>query len=319
MSDTTAKSISFTDVKQLYRFIWRLSSAQQVRVCLIALLTLPLTLIPVELQRRIIDDAVGGSDVQLLLWLVGIYGGVIVAQQITKYGYNYYQGRLSESVIQHLREKILADVDPDAEKDDEGTVVAMISGEVEPIGGFAGSAFAQLVTEGGVLIVVFAYMLYTEFWLALIAIAVFIPQALATPFVQNHINVKAAKRVTHVRSIGDDVVAISRGNEKRSEQATTSIQHIFNIRLTIVRLKFLLKAFLNLFDHLADLAVLGCGGYMVIIGESDIGVVVAFLSGLNHLRSPWRTLINYFRVASNAQLQFNLLKEQLPDGYLVGK
>ncbi len=253
------------------------------------------------------------------MWLVGIYGGVIVAQQITKYSYNYFQGRLSESVIQHLREKILTDIDPDAENDDEGTVVTMLSGEVEPIGAFAGSAFALLVTEGGVLIVIFAYMLYTEFWLALVAIAVFIPQALATPIVQNLINVKAAKRVTHVRAIGDDVVSISRGEEEGSKRAKISIQHIFNIRLTIIRLKFLLKAFLNLFDHMADLIVLGCGGYMVIIGESNIGVVVAFLSGLSHLRSPWRTLINYFRGVSNAQLRFRMLKEQLPDQYLLRK
>jgi len=304
-------SFSIAKSKRIYQFVWKQTASQQIVVCLIALLTLPLTLAPMELQRRIIDDAVGGSDLRLMAWLVGIYAAVVVAQQVTKFAYNYYQGRLSETMVRFLREKVLHGVDTESEADQEGTVVSMLSAEVEPIGGFAGTAFAQLVTEGGVLLAVFGYMLYTEFWLAIVAIIAFIPQAIATPLVQNRINEKAAKRLVQMREVGDDAVAVSRGEEARLKSAKRGVRKVFTLRLIIFRLKFALKATLNLLDHLADLAVLGVGGYMVIIGESNIGVVVAFLSGLGQLRSPWRTLITYFRVVSEIQIRFELFKEKV--------
>ena len=68
---------------------------------------------------------------------------------------------------------------------------------------------------------------------------------------------------------------------------------------------------LNFLDHAADLVVLGAGGMMVIDGQTEIGVVVAFLSGLDRLRSPWRTLISYFRVSSDAQVRFGLMREKI--------
>ena len=306
---TTA--FSFEKSKHLYQFVWSQSAPQQIGVCLIALLTLPLTLAPIELQRRIIDDAINSADTVLLLWLVCIYAAVIVFQQLTKFTYNYYQGRLSERLIRRMRENILNGLGADDKAaGEDGTVVSMLSGEVEPVGVFGGNAFAQLVTEGGVLVAILGYMLLTEFWLAVVAIVAFIPQAIATPLLQNRINEQSAKRLVHIRAVGDDAVAIGRG-EQRHKKGLQRILQIFKHRLKIFRLKFILKAILNLCDHLADLAVLGVGGYMVINGQTDIGVVVAFLSGLSKLRSPWRTLVVYFRLVSDTQLRFELLRERL--------
>ena len=280
-------------------------------VCVIALLTLPLALAPIELQRRIIDDAVGSSDKILMYWLVGIYAVVIILQQLSKYSYNFFQGKLSESVVRHLRERILEKVETEKElEDEEGTVLSMLSSEVEPIGTFAGQAFAQLVTEGGVLLLILGYMLYTEFWLATIAMIAFIPQAIATPIYQNRINEKSVKRLNYVRGVGDDAVAIGRG-EPHQEKGVSKALSIFKNRIAIYRLKFTLKAILNLSDHFADLIVLGCGGLMVIMGETNIGIVVAFLSGLGKLRDPWRTLITYFRGVSDTQIKFEMIRKKL--------
>ncbi len=304
-------AFSFTKSKRLYQFVWSQSASQQIGVCLIALLTLPLTLAPIELQRRIIDDAINTADTVLLVWLVCIYAAVIILQQLTKFTYNYYQGRLSERLIRRMRESILNGLGPDDKAaEEDGTVVSMLSGEVEPVGVFGGNAFAQLVTEGGVLLAILGYMLFTEFWLAVVAIIAFVPQAIATPLLQNRINEQSAKRRVHIRAVGDDAVAIGRG-EQRHKKGLHRILQIFKHRLTIFRFKFILKAILNLCDHAADLAVLGVGGYMVIIGQTDIGVVVAFLSGLSKLRSPWRTLVVYFRLVSDTQLRFELLQERL--------
>jgi len=302
-------SYSFAVARDLYRFIWRNSSRIQLTTCAVALLTLPLTLAPIELQRRIIDDAIAESSLDLLLTLVAIYAGVVLAQQIVKFVYNVLRGRIAEHLCRKMRARLIEA--PLAEDVDDGTVVSMLTGEVEPVGGFGGDAYAQVVTEGGVLITIFAYMLYTEFWLAVVALVAFIPQALATPLVQDRINEQSAKRIAEIRSIGSDVLDAKSGVEASEKRALERTGKIFNIRMLIFKLKFGLKALLNLLDHMADLAVLGAGGYMVINGETQVGVVVAFLSGLAQLRSPWRTLVSYFRVSSDAQLRFKLLKERI--------
>ena len=305
----TDSGFSLSMARHLYKFIWRNSRRQQIVACLVALLTLPLTLAPIELQRRMIDDAIANQALDLLITLVVIYAAIIVAQQVTKFTYNIMRGRISEHLNRVMRDRIITD--DKASDVDDGTVVSMLTSEVEPVGGFGGDSYAQLVTEGGILITIFGYMLYTEFWLALVALAAFIPQALATPLVQDRINEQSAQRIDQIRSIGSDVIDAKHGKHSGEEKALGRTRKIFDIRMIIFRLKFGLKAALNLMDHMADLAVLGAGGYMVIQGQTEVGVVVAFLSGLGKLRSPWRTLISYFRVSSDAQLRFKLLQDRI--------
>lgn len=309
---TTAEQSSFSLGKttDLYRFIWRNSSRQQLITCAVALLTLPLTLAPIELQRRMIDDSIANRDLEALIFLIGIYAIVIVLQQGVKFVYNVLRGGISEHLNRVMRGRVVNTVGEEDDAIDDGATVSMLTGEVEPIGGFGGDAYAQVVTEGGVLITIFAYMLYTELWLAVIAITAFIPQAIATPLIQDRINAQSAARVAEIRAVGSDILDVKQGKEQKRGSARSRIKRIFNIRLLIFKLKFGLKALLNFLDHFADLIVLGMGGFMVINGDTQIGVVVAFLTGLDRLRSPWRTLISYFRVLSDAQLRFGMLREK---------
>jgi len=243
----------------LYRFIWRNSSRQQIIACLVALLTLPLTLAPIELQRRMIDDAITNSDLEQLLFLVGIYAIVIILQQGVKFTYNVLRGRMSEHLNRIMRGRIisLAKVGEQEEGSvNDGDTVSMLTGEVEPVGGFGGDAYAQIVTEGGVLLTIFAYMIYTEFWLALVAIAAFVPQAIATPLIQDRINAQSAARVEEIRAVGSNVLDVRKGDERKRDRARARIARIFDIRLLIFKLKFGLKAVLN-FDLVFPGAV-GC-------------------------------------------------------------
>ncbi len=311
MTKPATSRFSLDTATDLYRFIWRNSSWLQLITCAVALLTLPLTLAPIELQRRMIDGAIANSDIAALALLAGVYALVIFLQQGVKFIYNVLRGRISEHLNRTMRGRIVEGAADDGDGTDDGETVSMLTNEVEPVGGFGGDAYAQIVTEAGVLLTIFAYMFYTEFWLAVVAVIAFIPQALATPLVQDRINEQSAARVKEIRAVGSDVMDVRKGNEQKRRRARARIARIFDIRLLIFKLKFGLKALLNFLDHGADLVVLGIGGYMVIGGQTEIGVVVAFLSGLDRLRSPWRTLISYFRVLSDAQLRFGMMREKM--------
>ena len=72
-------------------------------------------------------------------------------------------------------------------------------------------------------------------------------------------------------------------------------------------IKFAMKGFVNLLNALAPLSALVFGGYLVIQGETTIGVVVAFISGFDRLAAPLRELIAYYRLAAQAHVQHEMV------------
>jgi hypothetical protein len=64
----------------LLRDVWQEGAPQQIRLHVPAGLVFPLTMVPLELQRRIVDRAIGGEDLHLLAVLGAIdFAAVVVA------------------------------------------------------------------------------------------------------------------------------------------------------------------------------------------------------------------------------------------------
>jgi ABC-type bacteriocin/lantibiotic exporter with double-glycine peptidase domain len=53
--------------------------------------------------------------------------------------------------------------------------------------------------------------------------------------------------------------------------------------------------------------VLFVGGWLVLNGQSDMGIVVASLTGLQRIEGPWRDLVAFFRNASVVRVQYEML------------
>jgi ABC-type bacteriocin/lantibiotic exporter with double-glycine peptidase domain len=58
-------------------------------------------------------------------------------------------------------------------------------------------------------------------------------------------------------------------------------------------------------------ALLFAGGIMVLSGKTEIGIVVAFISGLDRVLDPWRELIAFVRSTFAAKVQFDLIESTL--------
>jgi ABC-type bacteriocin/lantibiotic exporter with double-glycine peptidase domain len=52
----------------------------------------------------------------------------------------------------------------------------------------------------------------------------------------------------------------------------------------------------------------------VIEGKTEIGTVVAFISGMNRMNDPWGDLVNYFRDLTNAAVKYRLIARVLDTG-----
>jgi ABC-type multidrug transport system fused ATPase/permease subunit len=89
--------------KSVYAYIWRVSGRQQVILCLLTGVVVALSAAPLELQRRITDDAFGAKDIRLLALYCALYLALIIVQGVVKYILNVSRGRTVEVVSRKLR------------------------------------------------------------------------------------------------------------------------------------------------------------------------------------------------------------------------
>lgn len=62
---------------------------------------------------------------------------------------------------------------------------------------------------------------------------------------------------------------------------------------------------------MAVFVLLFAGGIMVLNGTTEIGIVVAFISGLDRVLEPWRETIAFVRSTFGARIQFDLIEGTL--------
>ena len=233
---------------------------------------------------------------------------------------NRVRGRISAQVTHALRHSVYycvyTVVKPESWKHnahhsvDEGAVVSMLSSEVEKLGGFAGQAISQPLLQIGTALFVVGYMLFIEPLVAGVALALYAPQLFIVPWIQGKINELALSRAVYVRNLGAFVVEIAEedaiGNDV-PEQFLDITNDIFAVRLRIEKLKWLMKAINNFLMKLGPFGIITFGGWMVMQGNLEVGVIVAFISGFERLGGPMRDTVAFYRQVSDAHMKYALL------------
>jgi ABC-type bacteriocin/lantibiotic exporter with double-glycine peptidase domain len=131
---------------------------------------------------------------------------------------------------------------------------------------------------------------------------------------QEDLNVLVERQVGLVRKLGNEAVASSQDSSKGRRKALRTIRTIFGNRIRLYLLKYGLKSLLNLANALGSLVVLLVGGYLVIVGQTTIGTVVAFISGFERLSGPLRDLLNFYREYSQAKVQYQMIVQWVAAG-----
>jgi ABC-type bacteriocin/lantibiotic exporter with double-glycine peptidase domain len=302
-----AKTGDDSPASSILGYVWRMSGWHQVVACLAAVLLTLLNLVPLELQRRIVNEVVETQDLQQLYLFGGIYVAVVLMHQAVKFSLRIYQSWLTESATVYTRSHLInlyADGIESEEDDTGGRTVSIVGSEVEKLGGFVGEAISQACANISMLLGVLTYMLVIEPMIALFALAVLFPQVILTPVIQRRLNDLVEIRIGYLRDLGDE---ISDMDKKTNEHRLSVVNDIYKNRMKFFVLKFFMKSLLNLLNSLGPISVLLFGGYMVMQGETQVGVIVAFLSGFDRLASPVRELIGFYRVAAQAAVQHRLI------------
>jgi ABC-type multidrug transport system fused ATPase/permease subunit len=307
----------------LYAYIWKHSRRAQIVLCVLTFVVSFLTTVPLELQRRIVDDALPAARLPLLLLLSAVYLGVLLVQGGLKYALNVYRGRLVEEITRDLRLTIFDATRPRTADDhvhhgrepaEVGAIVSMVAAETEDLAGFVGDSFSFPLLQGGTAAFVIGYLLWVQPTIAVFGILLYLPQLVVVPVGQGVINRWSARHVRLVRQIGDLIALPFTAASGGASAYRQLVDDSFLARVTIYRIKFFLTFFGNFLDAIGPLIVLAVGGWLVMRGGVEVGTLVVFISGFQKLADPWDQLTSFYRMLSTARVKYRLIADTLPEG-----
>ncbi len=283
-------------------YVFRYSGKHQIGLAALSVAVFTLSAIPLELQRRIINDAIKSGATDTILLLAAAYAGVALAQQGLKLILNVYRGWVSEAAVRRLRRTL--EVLPEGQTDVPGTRVAMMVDEALPIGGFVGMSVSEPLLQGGILASVIGYMVFLEPYMAFLSLAFLAPQMIFVPLMQRAINHRAAARIKTIREVSSDMIG-------SGIAVDAQIERVFSLNMGIYKLKYSMNLLMNLMHYFAVAVALGVGGWFAVAGRIEVGTVVAIVVGLGRLNDPWSDLVSWGREFSVVSVKYRLFADAL--------
>jgi ABC-type multidrug transport system fused ATPase/permease subunit len=294
-------------------YVVRFTGHHQIVLALLSICVFLLSTVPLELQRRIVNDAIKKGMTETVLWLALLYAGVALGEQALKLTVNLYRAWLSERSVRTLRRRVHAlktgvssgRSTPGA----TGIEISMILDEAVPIGGFIGISVSEPLLQGGIMVSVIGYMVYLETYMALLSLLFLLPQLVFVPLMQRAINHRAEARIRTLRDVSSAIAEESPPLAAIDHVDEGRIDHVFTLNMGIYKLKYSMNLLMNVMHHFAVAAALGVGGWFATTGRIDVGTVVAIVAGLRKLKDPWDEIVNWSRELAVVSVKYRLFAD----------
>ena len=300
----------------VFSFITQYSFRYQIVLSCGALATLPITYAGLELPKQIINNALDNTiyltdsskqslQVDILLFLCGLYLLVLILSGVLKFLLNYYKGTLSENLIRRLRLYLFHKRGGDSGQSGKPSLVPVIIQEVEPVCGFSGDSFTVPLLQGGTALTIILFMMMQNLALGAAAITLLPIQLFLIPRFQRKINQLIHQRIGVVRTLSDH---LSTSEHITNEMQSGEIRHLFarlqTLRLKIFRTKYMMKTINNFIMNLTPFFFYTIGGYLVIEGRLSIGALVASLASYKDLAPAIRAMFSYYQSFQDARVRY---------------
>lgn len=328
----------------LYRFILRYSRREQLYLVAVTLLSLPFFYYSLKIPKLIVNEAIRNKHfppemfgisfgrVSYLFVLCGIFLVLVLISQGFKLHLNVRRGIAGERMLRRLRyqlfERVLRYPLRQFDRTQTGEIVAMMTAELEPVGGFIGEAFALPISQGGTLLTILFFMFLQNTYLGLAAVALYPVQGYIIPKLQRRIRALGRQRVRMMRHLADRIGEAVAGrveirtNDGAPYQLAGFAAHlgdIYNVRLEIYNRKYFVKSLNNLINQLTPFFFYSIGGYLVIKHQLSLGALVAVLAAYEHLASPWKELLDYYQNQQDVGIKYQQVIEQFQVRDLIDK
>jgi ABC-type multidrug transport system fused ATPase/permease subunit len=308
--------------RTLFSWVWTSNLKLQGILLVVIVVTVGARVLPLEMQKKIINQAIGLKKLDLLLMYCGYYLAAVVAASGLKLVINTLQTYIGQQSLADLRKKLYAHIltlpMPFFRKASPGMVVQSLVGEVANTGEFVGQAIAVPVTNVLTLLAFATYLFYLNPLMAGISMALYPVAIVVIPFLQKRSNAANKERVDTGRKLSTMIGETISGIHEVHSNASFNLENrrfgayvdkLSQVRVVWNLYKYAIKVSNNFFQSLGPFVLFLVGGYLAINGRFDLGALVAFLSANEKLYDPWKELMDFYQVYQDATVSYGRIME----------
>jgi ATP-binding cassette subfamily B multidrug efflux pump len=277
---------------------------------------------------RAIDEGIGPRRLGVVFVVVGWLIGLALARGLFTFLQGYLAERASQGVAYDLRDALFERIERLSfsyyDRVQTGQLVTRLTSDVEQIRSFAGSGVVQLANAVVMLIGTTVLLLYLDWQLALVALAIVpIIAVLLVRFVGRirplftEVQQTLGKLNTVLQEdlLGVRVIRAFAREDYETARYTSVNDELLEKNLTTVRVFSNNFPFVFLFANLGTLAIIWFGGWQVIGGRLSVGELIAFNTLLGFMLFPILTIgflsASISRAGASSQRVFDLLDAPL--------
>ncbi len=278
--------------------------------------------LPLEMQKRIINEAIRFGEIQMLFLYCGYYLAAVVIATGLKYLISALQNVIGERALADMRQALYHHILTLPlnffRKTQPGLVVSSLVTELASAGNFVGMAIGVPVASILTLFAFAGYLIWLNPLLAGISLSIYPMVLILLPRLQQQANKANKRRVDKTRTlsgkIGEAISGIHEihGNGSyriENRRYDKMIEKLYKIRIVWNLYKFSVKSVNNFFSNLSPFLVFIVGGYLAIKGRLDLGALVAFISAQEKIYDPWKELIAFYQVYQDASVRYKRTME----------
>jgi ATP-binding cassette subfamily B multidrug efflux pump len=277
---------------------------------------------------RAIDEGIGPRRLGVIFVVVGYLVGLALARGLFTFLQGYLAERASQGVAYDLRDALFERIERLSfsyyDRVQTGQLVTRLTSDVEQIRTFAGSGVVQLANAVVMLVGATVLLLYLDWQLALVALAIVpIIAALLVRFVgrirplfrEIQQTLGRLNSVLQEDLLGVRVIRAFAREDYETARYTSVNEELLGKNLTTVRVFSNNFPFVFLFANLGTLAIIWFGGWQVIGGGLSVGDLVAFNTLLGFMLFPILTIgflsASISRAGASSQRVFDVLDAPL--------
>jgi ABC-type multidrug transport system fused ATPase/permease subunit len=290
----------------------------QITMLLIIVVMVFVRVLPLEMQKRIVNEAISLRNIDLLLRYCGFYLAAVILFSGLKYIAAIVETLITQRTTARMRKElyhhILTLPLTYFRNTQPGFVVNALTSELTLPGNFVGMAIGTPVTNILTLLAFAGYLFWLNPLLAGVSLSIYPLVLFLVPLLQRKVNQANKRRVNIARifssRISESISGIHEihGNGAyriENRKYDKLVDKLKKIRIIWSLYRFGIKTVNNFFTSLGPFLVFILGGYLTIKGQLGLGALVAFLSAQEKLYDPWKELIEFYQVYQDGKVTYD--------------
>ena len=303
--------------RTLYSWVLAKNLRWQLLLVLLVVLAVAARVVPLEMQKRIINRAIGLGKIDLLITYCLIFLAAVLTASALKFAINFLQSYIGQKTLKRMREELYAHIlslpltffrtiQP-------GQVINALVNELATVAGFIGSAVSVPLINVATLLAMGGYLFYLNPLLAGLCVVLYPLQIVVVPRLQKRMNQANRHRVKVSRelsgNIGEVLAGIHEvhghaGHGLESQRFAAQADSLLRANVRMNGYRYGIKFANNLFENFGPFILFLVGGMLTLRGRLDLGALVAFLSAYTSLNEPWRELMEFYQLLEDSRVRY---------------